>query len=514
MLSGVSRGAMRPAAAMGTMVSGVSMGRMRPAAAIGAMQAGVSLGPMHRQRAMTQLSGMARSVSPVARAPHSMVTRLSGMARSVSPMARGVDLNLNDFNLAEHTRVEDEAAVGSWSEAAKVAEAGREISKEFWVSLGDDNKSVFKGEDKTLLKQVYNPLLSDRREDGDMFVPPQTSFSYVQKLRHLVQEEASVQRQRKAHFFSSKFDVNEPGSLFPSSWAQSFELAHGLGVEKVEASTQAALLHSRPEYKAQGELLERAIRSAMPVFDNSTEDGNRYRIYRFGSLEVRTTQEHGDKEVVGAVFSKLAPARASISSSAEGANALLNERIEKVTGYIETTDNCSAPGKVQPSLCQIFLVMDTEAGNVIVTEKQKDGTTTWEENPSALELRISLAKVVCCTDCSNEKVKVKDILASRNQESRCIKGKCSFLKRKKYAQAVCNQARGIVQRTTADSKRTLGAMWWHELVAGKGVRKAVGPTSKAIEVKLSRTPMRFSTLATNNNRIHELRSKFIVRGQA
>ena len=60
---------------------------------------------------MTQLSGMARSVSPVVRAPHSIVTRLSGMARSVSPMARA---------MVSMGRVRPAAAIGAMQAGVSV----------------------------------------------------------------------------------------------------------------------------------------------------------------------------------------------------------------------------------------------------------------------------------------------------------------------------------------------------------------------------------------------------------
>jgi len=63
-------------------------------------------------------------------------------------------------------------------------------------------------------------------------------------------------------------------------------------------------LIARPEYKGHAaELLEGVLRTSAPIFDKSTEDGMHFRIYRLGSLEVRTAQELGSEEVVGAVYS-------------------------------------------------------------------------------------------------------------------------------------------------------------------------------------------------------------------
>eukprot|EP00972_Heterocapsa_arctica_P093000 13716328-Heterocapsa_arctica.AAC.1 len=61
-----------------------------------------------------------------------------------------------------------------------------------------------------------------------------------------------------------------------------------------------------------------------------TEDGMRFRIYRVGSIEIRTTQVHDGEEVVGAVFSVCAAtAQASLKSIADG------ELIVKATQYVE-----------------------------------------------------------------------------------------------------------------------------------------------------------------------------------
>merc|ERR1711988_1463754 len=66
-------------------------------------------------------------------------------------------------------------------------------------------------------------------------------------------------------------------------------------------------LHRRRDYEKEAELLEEVLKTAAPVFDKSCEDGMRFRIYRIGSLEFRSTQEMFGKEKIGAVFSLHTP---------------------------------------------------------------------------------------------------------------------------------------------------------------------------------------------------------------
>merc|ERR1712210_174100 len=94
--------------------------------------------------------------------------------------------------------------------------------------------------------------------------------------------------------------VDEPGPLFPSSWKNYFELERS-------QIPHDGVLHERPEYKAEAQMFDHVLESAIPVFDKSSEEGIRYRVYKVGSIEVRTTQENNAKEIVGAVFSRRAP---------------------------------------------------------------------------------------------------------------------------------------------------------------------------------------------------------------
>ena len=87
--------------------------------------------------------------------------RLSGFAASRLTTPQGVDLNLNDFSLSEPTKVASEAVAGSWVSKSTIAD----VSGSFFSML-EKSDSVFTEDDKSLLRSVFNPYLSDRHEDN------------------------------------------------------------------------------------------------------------------------------------------------------------------------------------------------------------------------------------------------------------------------------------------------------------------------------------------------------------
>merc|ERR1712241_366796 len=107
-----------------------------------------------------------------------------------------------------------------------------------------------------------------------------------------------MQEQRMDHFFSKGFEHENAGPLFPLSWSSNMEISH-----VIKSRPQ---LHERQDF-AQAHMLEDALESAVPAFENVTEDGSRFSIYRIGSLEVRTITEPDCEPVIGAVFSLHAP---------------------------------------------------------------------------------------------------------------------------------------------------------------------------------------------------------------
>jgi len=301
--------------------------------------------------------------------------------------ARGVDLCLDRFDLSGS--VERVANAGfQASESSTLA-----LGQVFWADLDHaGSQSVFQEDDKTLLRDIFNPHLSDRRADGDLFMPPDTSGRYIDGLRVLVGAEKKWRQQRKDHFFSNKFIVSNAGPLFPSSWTKS------VGEGAVPATARP--LWARPDCKAAAQAFEHALKSVTPEFDKSTEDGTAYRIYRLGSIEVRTSQEYGGQEVIGAVFS-LVPGASDTHQVQD------TDRIIRVTEYVEQTraHGCCAPRVDWESTLRAvelsggspfhsFIVLRTEADGIIVTERLPCGTVAWRENPRDFEDRCSFARMV------------------------------------------------------------------------------------------------------------------------
>merc|ERR1712032_247058 len=102
------------------------------------------------------------------------------------------------------------------------------------------------------------------------------------------------------------------------------------------------------------------IQSATPMFDKSTEDGMRFRVYKVGSLEVRTTQELDGKETVGAVFS-VTPSGGGPMQRRKGQKVDLTDTIKKVTTYVEK-------GQQLSSRHRYYVVLETGKEITIVTE--------------------------------------------------------------------------------------------------------------------------------------------------
>merc|ERR1711988_35294 len=131
---------------------------------------------------------------------------------------KGVDLRLDQFDLTAPKKVMLEAPFGSWCDAADSLEACAPVADQFWAGLAKAF-TVFRKEDLQLLRAVFNKTMSDRSCEGDVFAPPDASYSYVMQLRTLVKEEQEVRQKRQDHFFSKLFVIDSPGLLFPRSWS-------------------------------------------------------------------------------------------------------------------------------------------------------------------------------------------------------------------------------------------------------------------------------------------------------
>jgi hypothetical protein len=325
-----------------------------------------------------RLQAVAGAKVPATLSTPSHLSAALGAPRGAEAL-QGVDLRLDQFNLSKAKNVSIETSAGSWRSLSK---QGVPLGTSFFTSI-DASPQLFKADDTVFLRNVFNPLLSDRRQEGDLFVPPDATCSYVEKLRGLVKQEESLRHMRTEQFFSTDFVMGDPGPLFPHSWTPSLAVARGRTA--IPEGLPHGTLQECPEYKAQA---QQVLEKATPIFDKTTEEGLRFRIYRQGSIEIRTTQKPREAEVIGVVFSiRNQHSHLSLKKQAlaEG------DAISKVTEYVEHN---FAPNDDPSSLHRrFFLVLETAGGHTVVAERLDSGDFSWSEDPADLDDRRSLAKV-------------------------------------------------------------------------------------------------------------------------
>lgn len=341
---------------------------------------------------------------------------------------KGVDLNMDKFSVSAPVRGAEEESAGGWAGAGFAGAA-------FWTAVEADGGPLCK-EDKSLLRDVFHPPLSDRREEGGLFLPPSTSAALVHRLRELLGEEAAARQRRLDHFCSPAFTASEPGPLFPMSWMPSLEISRPGQAASPEAAAAAAgrkALHPRPDYLADA---TRLLKSATPVFDKSTEDGARFRIYRIGSLEVRSVQPHDGQESACAVYSSVTAS----SKAGQDGGVAETETISKAKLFVETPARQGerAPGSPPPPR-RFYAVLETAGGGAILTELLEGGKVRWTLNPKDLEARNSLAKVVRVSDCRSAGVSVRDMAAYREEQDR-LGAALSQSTSKRFAQGMYSRA--------------------------------------------------------------------------
>mmetsp|Transcript_45781 Transcript_45781/g.116319 ORF Transcript_45781/g.116319 Transcript_45781/m.116319 type:complete len:649 (-) Transcript_45781:203-2149(-) len=410
----------------------------RPASSLMATTAaGLSMGPARQfTRLAGPLSTMGMAAPSRLAAPFSAIS-MAGSLRSAALAPQGVDLNLDKFNLSAATQVSSQTA-GSNANLA--------IGSAFWAELdGEKGGRVLSDEDKSLFREVFNPFLSDRRGEGEAFAPPPTSYGHIQSLKRLVKEEESLRQRRTEQFSSNRFSMEEAGPLFPSSWTSSLQVSHITGLP----SAASGSLVERPEYKSQAGVLSAVLASVTPLFDKYTEDGARFRIYTLGSLEVRTMQEHGSQETVCAVFS-IAASSKPVWGAACRRSLSEHDRLAKVTEFVERSSDASLAR-------HSYVVLESELGDVVVTEKLSSGAVVWRENPSDLEFRNSLAKVIRSTTCSKSAATVGEMKKFQITQDGRDGAAASRSTRKRYAQLAFCKAVGGPDLLTSGFHRRVGS---------------------------------------------------------
>lgn len=205
--------------------------------------------------------------------------------------------------------------------------------------------------------------------------------------------------------------MEAPGREFPPSWTSAYELSRGEGETTLResfGSVQPTQLEPAPDYKAHSWVFEQfVLKTATPIFDKTTEEGARFRIYRLGSIEVRTLQVDEAEEKVVNVWSIRSSNHANPSMKSD--QVADDEKIVKITHFVERipTDTSRTEDKTIPGH-RFYVVVETAAGNVIVTEKLDD-TVTFQINPKDVEDRNSLAKTICSEDCADRSISVLDL---------------------------------------------------------------------------------------------------------
>merc|ERR1719215_1945699 len=131
------------------------------------------------------------------------------------------------------------------------------------------------------------------------------------------------------------------------------------------------------------------------------------------------------------IFSTRAPEQA-VASGQQDKGAKDHERIVKATEYVEHAEGGAR--------FRSYIVLETEEGNSIVIEMAAAGITPWAENPSDLDGRNSLAKVIRSQDCRSRGTTVGLIRSVHVSE--LITGSSST----RFAQALFCRATGEAER--------------------------------------------------------------------
>eukprot|EP00930_Biecheleria_cincta_P060793 TRINITY_DN4638_c0_g5_i1.p1 TRINITY_DN4638_c0_g5~~TRINITY_DN4638_c0_g5_i1.p1 ORF type:complete len:990 (-),score=227.90 TRINITY_DN4638_c0_g5_i1:39-2951(-) len=325
------------------------------------------------------------------RQPMFMPQRFQLGQRGETP--QGVDLNLDSFSLTSPERMNGN--LPPCSASLDSLEGRVTLGRAFLSSLQQGACPGLKPEHHQLLKKIFNPAISDRTEEGAAFVPPDPNLEYIGKVRNLVNEEQLTLSRRKMLFCDKGFMADNAGPEFPSAWTSRFQVE---SEGRTQASSRHALVQVEADPAFQKFLMDEVLPSAAPEFAKPTEDGTMFRVYRIGSLEIRTTQERQSQETIGAVFSRSAPSW-QLQSGKQAKEVGQAEEVTKAKVYVEAKEADKLHVGSSSSLCRYYVVLETAASNVVVTELLSNGSVSWAVNPDRLEDRNSLARLLFTIDC-------------------------------------------------------------------------------------------------------------------
>ena len=346
-------------------------------------------------------------------------------------MPQGVDLNLDKFDLSKPDRF---GSMPPCSGAPGSLETKVTLGRAFLQSLQQRRYEELKPEHQDILLKVFQSPQCDRTQEGDAFIVPDPNMEYTTKLRSHIHEENSLLERRKLHFYDKAFKVGNAGHDFPRSWTSRFQIEKDGLAPKTEASNKTGLVKVDIDKAYSATLVKDVLPTAAPEFQEKTEDGTCFRIYKIGSLEIRTTQERFTEEQIGVVYSSRAPTWNLAAASQELAE---RERVVECKVFLEAAEG-DAVGK-QPH--HFYMVCNTDNKNVIVTEKLANGSTTFVINPKNLEDRNSLAKQLFKSDCL-DKATVKDVKIQQVNFNKVFEEGVNLSVRKHYVKSLFKQLTG------------------------------------------------------------------------
>jgi len=285
---------------------------------------------------------------------------------------------------------------------------------------------------------------------------------HIARLRNLVSEEQDLRQRRRSRFSEASFVVGSAGLDFPASWTSNFQVdQQGISPGLMQVALSSCLVQLVVDTSFHKTLMREVIPAATPEFEKATEDGTQFRIYRFSSLEVRTIQEPSKAEVVETVFS-MRPIHWQETICASDDAVRDEERLAKVSLYVEASNaalelNRSLHGRAADVLEQCkapnqgldhyhyYLVLETDAGSLLVTEKLGDGSCSLTVHPANLSDRNALARLLHSADCTSNGVSVRDLKAFRNQSVRQTPNGACPSARQIYAKNVFKLASGTAR---------------------------------------------------------------------
>eukprot|EP00434_Breviolum_minutum_P009358 symbB.v1.2.008246.t2/scaffold515.1/size193321/8 len=361
-------------------------------------------------------------------------------------MPQGVDLNLDKFNLSTEERFA--GRLPPCSGDATSLPHRTSLGKAFLQSLEQKSWQGVKAADQKLLLNVFAVPQCDRVEEGDAFIPPDPNMEYVTRVRHIVGEEESMRTRRKMRFADKSFSVSNPGPEFPRSWTSGFQLELD-GHVPVTAPTKFGLSKIEINDDMRKHLSEEVLPSAASDFEKTAEDGGIFRIYKIGSLEVRTIQDTDGPETICVVFSSGAASWEANNTKPDDRTE--KEKLSKCKMYVEAVEHEASNGRVG---CNFYLVLETngKTKTTLVTELPRGGEVTWLQNPRSLEDRNSLAKLLFQADCK-EGISVEEV--KKFQRSLVLPPGSGSYHCKQYAKAIFKYvtARGLRGKWGGNRKR-------------------------------------------------------------